>query len=178
MPLNYKLIITYTCREIHKELQKEKKADVTATTGMARLQFVNGMTIHHWSGYGDGNKNVHQLVEQILTNPSCAATKHRIVECDCLIIDEIGLLSSKAFDNIEFICRNVHKTDRIFGGVQVIAAGSFVQLPPVPSLFDPGKYAFESDMFTKVFPHKIHLDTVMHQDQQDLINAINELCLG
>ena len=38
--------------------------------------------------------------------------------------------------------------------------------------------AFESDMFTKVFPHKIHLDTVMCHDQQDLINAINELCLG
>ena len=33
-------------------------------------------------------------------------------------------------------------------------------------------------MFTKVLLHKIHLDTVMHQDQQDLINAINELCLG
>ena len=145
---------------------------------MARLQFANGMTIHHWSGYGDGHNDVHQLVEQILTNPSCVATKHRILECECLIIDKIGLLSAKAFDKIEFICRNVCKNDKIFGGIHVIAAGSFVQLPPVPSLFDPGKYAFESDMFTKVFPHKIHLDTVMHQDQQDLINAINELCLG
>ena len=87
MPLNYKLIITYTFREIHKELQKDQNVDVTATTGMARLQFAKGMTIHHWSGYGDGHKNVHQLVEQILTNPSSEATKHCIVEYDCLIID-------------------------------------------------------------------------------------------
>ena len=64
MPLNYKLIITYTCREICKELQKDKKVDVTATTGMARLQFANGMIIHHWSGYGDGYKNVHQWLNK------------------------------------------------------------------------------------------------------------------
>ena len=55
MPLNYKLVISYNFREICKELQKEQKVDVTASTGMARLQFANGMTIHHWSGYGDGH---------------------------------------------------------------------------------------------------------------------------
>ena len=73
---------------------------------MVSLQFVNATTIHSWSGYGDGHKDVNQLVQQILTNPSYADIKHRILECDCLIIDEIGLLSAKAFNSIEFICRD------------------------------------------------------------------------
>ena len=30
----------------------------------------------------------------------------------------------------------------------------------------------------KTFPHGIQLDKVMHQDEQDLIDAINQLCLG
>ena len=66
----------------------------------------------------------------------------------------------------------------IFSGIQVLAAGSFVQLPPVPSVLDPGLFAFQSDMFAKTFPHKINLKTVVCQDEVDLLNAINELCLG
>ena len=72
---------------------------------MASLQFVNATTIHSWSGYGDGHKDVNQLIQQILTNPSYANIKQRILGCDCLIIDEIGLLSAKAFNSIKFICR-------------------------------------------------------------------------
>ena len=70
------------------------------------------------------------------------------------------------------------KSKILFGGIQVIAAGSFLQLPAVPCLFDSGKYAFQSEMFTKTFPYKIKLQEVMRQDEPQLINAINELCLG
>ena len=72
---------------------------------MARLQFVNAMTIHHWSGYGDDHKDINKLVEQILTNPSFADVKERILKGEVLIINEIGLLSCKGFESIEFICR-------------------------------------------------------------------------
>ena len=86
-------------------MDKQHQVYITTTTGMARLQFVNAMTIHHWSGCGDGHKDIHQLVEQILMNPSYADTKDRILKCEVLIIDEIGLLSCKGFKSIEFICR-------------------------------------------------------------------------
>ena len=66
----------------------------------------------------------------------------------------------------------------IFGGIQMIAGGSFLQFPPVPSLFDPGFYAFQSDKFMQTFLHRIQLDVVMWQDEQDLINVINKLCIG
>ena len=37
---------------------------------MAHLQYNNAMTIHHWSGYGDGHVPVDRLIEYIATNPT------------------------------------------------------------------------------------------------------------
>ena len=138
-----------------------KKVSVTATTGMARLQYNKAMTIHHWSGYADGHLSTECLIAMILTNPGYAATKKHILDCEVLIIDEIGLLSAKAFDAIELICRSVKAKDLPFGGIQVIAAGSFVQLPPVPNIMDPGLFAFQSMKFATTFPHKVHLNVVV-----------------
>ena len=104
--------------------------------------------------------------------------KLNILKCDCLVIDEIGLISQKIFEAVEFICRTIRENNRFFGGIQVIAAGSFKQLPPVPSFTDPGKYCFESPIFDMVFPHHMHLHEVVHQEEQDLIKAINEFCNG
>ena len=60
----------------------------------------------------------------------------------------------------------------------MILAGSFLQLPPVPSLLDPALFTFQSKIFNKVFPHKVNLHVVVHQDSKDIIDAINELCLS
>ena len=147
------------------------------SSAFKHLSYV-GPSVHHWSGYGDGHKDINHLVEQILTSPAYEDIKQRILKCEVLIIDEIGFLSCKAFDDIEFICRNVCISVIIFGSIHLIAGGSFLQLPPVPSLFDVGKYAFQSDMFKKTFPHKIKLDQVMQQEEPELIDAINQLCVG
>ena len=90
---------------------------ITATTGMARLQFMNAMTIHHWSGYGDGHIPIDTLIEHIMTLTAYQETKNRILECKVLIIDEIGLLSCKAFEGMEKICRTIRKSDLPFGGI-------------------------------------------------------------
>ena len=54
-------------------MSTNKQVSVTATTGMACLQYENAMTIHHWSGYGDGHVNINKLIDQILVNPAYAA---------------------------------------------------------------------------------------------------------
>ena len=87
-------------------------------------------------------------------------------------------MSCKAFEAIEKICRTIHRGDLPFGGIQITGGGSFVQLPPVPSMIDPGMYAFQSDVFQYVFPHKIQLKQVLRQDEPDLITAINKLSIG
>ena len=165
-------------REIRKELSKSKHVSITVTTGMARLQFLNAMTIHHWSSYGDGHIPVDTLIEHIITLTAYEETKNRILQCQVLIIEEIGLLSCKAFEAIEKICRTTCRSDLPFGGIQIIGSGSFLQLPPVPSIMDPGRYALQSDVFQYVFPHKIQLKQVVRQNEPELIAAINELAIG
>lgn len=45
--------------------------------------------------------------------------KKKIQQTQCLIIDEISMLSAKVFNMVEFVCRHVKKTDTVFGGMQV-----------------------------------------------------------
>ena len=88
------------------------------------------------------------------------------------------MLSCKTLEAVELICRSVKGNNLTFGGIQVIAAGSFFQLPPVPSLTDEGLYAFQSENFRKIFPLHFKLESVLRQTEPDLIKAINELCDG
>ena len=72
----------------------------------------------------------------------------------------------------------MRRTNKVFGGIQVLASGSFTQLPPVPDYNDNGNYTFDTDIFYKVFPHRIILKQVHRQKDLQLIKAINQLCVG
>ena len=43
-------------------LAKRKYIAVTASTGIARLHFADGLTLHDWSGYGDGHMDINHLI--------------------------------------------------------------------------------------------------------------------
>ena len=164
---------------ILQECNKQgKEVSITVSTGMSSLQFPDGQTIHHWSGYGDGHLEISRIVEEVNISATYRESRDKICNAKLLIIDEIGLISQKVFEAVEAICRSVRKSDAIFGGLQVLASGSFVQLQPVPSENDTGKFCFESPVFKLTFPHRIHLTQVHRQKERDLILAINELCDG
>ena len=74
--------------------------------------------------------------------------------------------------------RSVKNNNKFFGGIQVITAGSFKQLPPVPSYSDIGEFCFESNIFSYIFPHHHFLNEVIRQQDVTLIKAIDELCSG
>jgi hypothetical protein len=153
---------------------------VTATTGMAALQLsdLDAKTIHSWSGIKRGNKSDLDVFSEIEgNNPDAVA---RIKSTEVLVIDEIGMMSRRIFEQLNYVLCKVKQTNVIFGGLQVITAGSFKQLPPVPNLYigDAGEYLFQSDMFRQVFPHHIHLTSVKRQHEGDLIMAVQELCDG
>ena len=155
-----------------------KEVHITASTGISRLHFKGGHTLHHWSSYGDGHLNVQQLLQEILISSTYESTRVAIQKCEVLIIDEIGMISAKMFAEVELLCRSVRQNSLVFGGIQVIGCGSFLQLPPVPSSIDNGDFAFQSSNFTKVFPHKINLQSVHRQKELDFVRAINDLCEG
>ena len=145
---------------------------------MSRLPFANGKTLHSWSGYGDGHKPVEELIADLKVSAIHEDKRINILQCDTLIIDEIGMISSHMLQCVDKICKEIHNSLCPFGGIQIIAAGSFLQLPPVLSTTDSAKYAFEWCNFRNVLPHRINLKIVHRQKEQDLINAINIVCEG
>ena len=130
---------------------------MTTTTGMASLQFEHSQTIHSWSGIGDSHLARNKVIQNIIQSNSWLNIREKIINTDLLIIDEIGMMSAKIFEDIEYICRAVRRECKPFGGIQVVGSGSFRQLAPIPSSNDPGQYCFESDIFGKVFPYVVHL---------------------
>ena len=48
-----------------------------------------------------------------------------------LVLDEVGMLDALLFDKLEWLARQLRRDGRPFGGLQLIAAGDFLQLPPV-----------------------------------------------
>ena len=150
----------------------------TASTGMSRLQYLNGKTLHSRCGYGDGHLNLPSLMKNIESSPLYTDTRKNITECKTLFIDEIGMISYKMLTAVEIICRSIKGNDLVFGGMQVIGAGSFFQLPPVPSALDNADYCFKAQFFKQIFPHVLNLKQVFRQKDVAFINAVNEICRG
>lgn len=121
-----------------------------------------------------------------------------------LLIDEISMVSADLMDAICLGLRNdrSHIDDVPFGGVQLIAVGDWLQLPPVlPESRDPTSngsnsatsgsefpdsaaqkrvFAFESNAWRWMQPTVIELTEVMRQDasEQKFVEILNEMRQG
>lgn len=98
---------------------------------------------------------------------------------EILFIDEISMLSKRTFETINYIAQNIRNSNYMFGGLQVVAFGDFLQLPPVPSAIDEGKYAFQSELWQFVFPHQVILeDSFRAKDDNELVNLLKDISVG
>lgn len=131
---------TFTINKF-KEYLDEKRIPyaVTASTGIA-ASHIDGSTIHSWSGIGI-MKNLEQVdIDGIRYNKFHYA---RIREARVLILDEVSMLEASFITDLDKVLRAVHKTEKPFGGIQVVMVGDFFQLPPVSRDGKPS-FAFES----------------------------------
>ena len=69
----------------------------------------------------------------------------------CSVIEH-SLASSKSSTN-----------QKRFGGKQIISVGDFLQLRPVPNMFDGGKFLFDAELFKISIPHRYELVELMRQ---------------
>ena len=112
----------------------------------------------------------------MLANQECS-NRWRLTEI--LFIDEISMLSKRTFETINYIAQNIRNSNYMFGGLQVVAFGDFLQLPPVPSAIDEGKYAFQSELWHFVFPHQVILeDSFRAKDDNELVNLLKDISVG
>lgn len=90
------------------------------------------------------------------------------------------MISSKTLAQVEFILRKIRPCNKYFGGIQVILCEDFFQLPPVANELygDTEKHCFQVNIFHQVFPHRVILNIIYGQSDNDLIQAANELEQG
>ena len=134
------------------------------------------MTIHKWSGINDGRFSSTRLVHLVSNDARLEGARKRILEVDILIIDEISMMSKSMLEKLESILR-IRNEQQIFGGIQVVGVGDFLQLPPVKNTRykDLGEFAFSSDMF---FKHHVFLKEIFRQTNTNLVNCVNNLSRG
>jgi len=163
------------------------RVDVTAPTGVAALN-VSGMTIHRFCGMllgpqsGQSNEEYFAQLEND-GRPSVRSGFNRVRRCQTLVIDEISMLPGRQLDFVEFLFRRLRGDGRPFGGVQVIATGDFLQLPPVRVLAhghqsEPYDWAFQSRAWAAAEFKTIVLETVRRQDEADFVRALSRFRVG
>lgn len=135
---------TYTLNQyLHYLRARGISVAVTASTGIAATH-MNGMTIHSWAGIGISDEITAKDIKRIKGR---TAVSERIAQAKVLIIDEISMLHRRQFDMINTVLKAIRQNDKPFGGIQLIVAGDFFQLPPVGERDEENrdKFAFMSE---------------------------------
>lgn len=100
---------------------------ITASTGIAATH-IGGVTIHSWSGIGIKDRLSDRDIEYLVQKERLWK---RFDRTKVLLIDEVSMLSPALFDGVERVCRAMKRSDKPFGGMQVVLSGDFFQLPPI-----------------------------------------------
>lgn len=171
---------TYTLNQYINYLRARRvPVAVTASTGIAATH-MNGTTIHSWSGIGIKD----ELSDRDLTNLSRKQfLADRLKDTAVLIIDEISMLHAKQLNLVSQVLKYVRKNDKAFGGIQVVVAGDFFQLPPIGSKGETNreKFAFMSEAWLDAKFHICYLSEQHRQvseaangglDLDDILNQI------
>lgn len=99
---------------------------IAATTGMAAT-LIGGTTLHRWGGVGLAKEDVATLLRKMRRE-----TRQRWRDTDVLIIDEVSMLDPELFGKFDELARKIRGChNKLFGGIQLILSGDFLQLPPV-----------------------------------------------
>lgn len=154
---------------------------ITATTGIAAVN-VKGQTIHSFAGVGlaKGSK------DDVLKSIKKAGSK-RIKKCRVLVIEEISMMSDDLFVKLDYCFRGIRKSDKPFGGVQLVVLGDFLQLPPIKRgnnhrKFNATNYSnlfcFETQLWRDCNFVAVELTKVYRQSEQDFVDLLNNVRTG
>ena len=110
----------------------------TASTGAAAC-LIGGTTLHAFAGMGTGTGTLERCIAMASQDARASAWR----KCRCLIIDEISMVDADFFDKMEAVARAVRNSKKVFGGIQLVLCGDFLQLPPVSKEGQRKKYCFQ-----------------------------------
>lgn len=170
-----------------------KKIDVAATTGIAALNLrdqyasmaggrsVNVMTIYRWLGIGLGPTEGQPAADFYAWwrgnwSKSKMIACQRMCQAECLVIDEISMLPGRLLSYMDFHLSQVRGNAAPFGGLQIVAVGDFLQLPPVDKSGVGYDWAFWSPAWEGITP--IMLEKVHRQADPVFAGLLNQFRRG
>ena len=157
---------------------KGKTCQIVCSSGVA-CNVYEGLatTVHSFYGLNTAEIPAPLLIQRSLERQTVV---NEIKSVNVLIWDEISMSSKRILDIVNLLHQKVHYNTMPFGGIQVILAGDFYQLKPIPDVIDGGDPVYKSVVFDKVFPHKIALTRIMRQDETEkqFKDALDHVRLG
>jgi ATP-dependent DNA helicase PIF1 len=140
---------------------------VTGTTGISAHN-IGGITINSFTGIGTGANDIDSILKKIVKQKHLV---NRLRTTDILVIDEISMMSADVFEKIHSVMSRIKRSTKLFGGIQLLLSGDFLQLMPVFKDRPKGastacvlnepvidvndhRLIFESDLFRKSFTRK------------------------
>ncbi len=160
---------------------------IMASTGIAATH-IGGMTVHSWSGIGIKTRLDKSDLSKIKTSQYIV---RRITKAKVLIIEEISMLTRDTLSMIDTVCREIKQNSKPFGGIQVILAGDFFQLPPVvrrevventqtilldgSTSLTTSVFAFDSPAWKELNPIVCYLTEQHRQEDGDFLNLLSAI---
>jgi ATP-dependent DNA helicase PIF1 len=170
---------SFVIQHIVEAIEKSgRDVALTAMTGCAALLLgSNAKTLHSWAGIGLGKESVDILVPKI--KKSNKARKNWL-NADCLIIDEVSMMTPDLLDKLEAIAKLIKKNKAPFGGLQIILVGDLYQLPPIykEGELTNAQFVFESQSWRNYIKDVVVLDKVHRQSDPVFLQILNEARAG
>ena len=165
-----------------------KRHVVLAPTGVAAVN-AGGVTIHSFfqlpfSPYLPDIKELVTEYQMPEGHKSLNKTKLNIIRTlELLIIDEISMVRADLMDAIDMTLRRHRRSNRPFGGVQLLMIGDVHQLSPVVTESErpymqrvyPTPYFFASKALQRMTYVTIELTTVYRQQDAAFIDLLNHV---
>jgi ATP-dependent DNA helicase PIF1 len=164
----------------YKGLTGGRSIAITALTGCAALLLGPwAKTLHSWAGIGIGRAPPESIASVIAAD---SRKKKRWRATDCLVVDEVSMLTPYLLEYLDTVGRIVRKCDKPFGGLQMVFVGDFYQLPPVMKDLSPQAaertFAFESPLWGVTVEEVVQLVQIVRQKDPVFQKILNEARVG
>ena len=171
-------------------LKTYKRMVVVAPTGVAAIN-AGGQTIHSFFQLPFGPQLPENALGKGYNAKTLAAQYQKLNKkkinlmrsLDLLIIDEISMVRADVLDAIDAVLRRVRRSQKPFGGLQLLMIGDVHQLAPVAkpeewevlSPYYETPYFFGSQVLKKAPYVCVELEHIYRQHDDDFISLLNKV---
>ena len=159
---------------INKMIEKYQhlKAQVCAFTGVASNNFERGCTIHSLIGI---TPKISKPEHVKFISPKVRQT---LIQLDIIIIDESPMVPNDLYDIFDKIARMSRRSNKPFGGLQMVFVGDYYQLPPILKDGLEPIYFFDTSLYKSLNIKPFLFDICYRQSDKRFIDILSDIRIG